>query len=168
MILVSDARRAEYLAAGWWGTATLFDHFAANVAARPDAEAVIDAPNREEFAHGLPARWTWSQLADQVDRFSILLMEAGIRRDDIVIMQLPNVVDSAKPQDLKQFLPAFLEDAFKQWAETETREIAMQLEQLAEKTVALVHEDARDSAKRVASVLGADARRPHALQGPAE
>jgi small GTP-binding protein len=78
---------------------------------------------------------------------------------DDVCRQLPNVIDSAKPQDLKQFLPAFLEDAFKQWAEAETREIAVQLEQLAEKTVALVREDARDSARRVAAVLGNDARR---------
>jgi hypothetical protein len=70
---------------------------------------------------------------------------------DDVCRQLPNVIDSAKPQDLKQFLPAFLEDAFKTWAEQETREIAMQLEQLAEKTVALVREDARDSAHRVAA-----------------
>ena len=78
---------------------------------------------------------------------------------DDVCRQLPNVIDSAKPQDLKQFLPAFLEDAFKTWAEQETREIAMQLEQLAEKTVALVREDARDSAHRVAAALGDDARR---------
>jgi hypothetical protein len=78
---------------------------------------------------------------------------------DDVCRQLPNVIDSAKPQDLKQFLPAFLEDAFKQWAEAETREIANHLEQLAEKTIALVREDARDSARRVATVLGSDARR---------
>jgi hypothetical protein len=35
----------------------------------------------------------------------------------------------------------------------------MRLEQLAEKTIALVREDAHDSAKRVAAVLGSDARR---------
>ena len=78
---------------------------------------------------------------------------------DDVCRQLPNVIDSAKPGDLKQYLPAFLEDAYKQWAEEETKEIAMQLERLAEKTVALVREDAHDSAKRVAAVLGSDARR---------
>jgi small GTP-binding protein len=78
---------------------------------------------------------------------------------DDVCRQLPNVIDSAKAQDLKQFLPSFLEDAFKQWAEEETREIATQLEQMAEKTVALVREDARDSASRLAAMLGSDARR---------
>jgi small GTP-binding protein len=97
-------------------------------------------------------------------REEVVSIKVAARKDldrfvDDVCRQLPNVVDSAKPQDLKQFLPAFLEDAFKEWAESETREIATQLEQLAEKTVALVREDARESAKRVASVLGADARR---------
>jgi small GTP-binding protein len=78
---------------------------------------------------------------------------------DDVCRQLPNVIDSAKAQDLKQFLPSFLENAFKQWAEEQTREIAIQLEQMAEKTVALVREDARDSASRLAAMLGRDARR---------
>ena len=97
-------------------------------------------------------------------REEVSAIKAGARKDldrfvDDVCRQLPNVIDAAKPTDLKQYLPAFLEDAYKQWAEEETREIAMQLEQLAEKTVALVREDAHDSAKRVAAALGSDARR---------
>jgi GTP-binding protein EngB required for normal cell division len=97
-------------------------------------------------------------------REEVVGIKTAARKDldrfvDDVCRQLPNVIDSAKPNELKQFLPAFLEDAFKQWAESETREIAVKLEQLAEKTVALVREDARDSARRVAAVLGSDARR---------
>jgi small GTP-binding protein len=76
-----------------------------------------------------------------------------------VCRQLPDVIDSAKPTDLKEFLPAFLEDAFKQWAEAETREIATKLEELAERTIALVRDDARDTARRVATALSGDARR---------
>jgi small GTP-binding protein len=91
-------------------------------------------------------------------------IKTGARKDldrfvDDMCRQLPSVIESAKAQDLKQFLPSFLEDAFKDWAEEETREIAIKLEQLAEKTIALVREDARDDARRVAAVLGSDARR---------
>jgi small GTP-binding protein len=91
-------------------------------------------------------------------------IKTGARKDldrfvDDVCQKLPNVIDAAKPGELKQYLPAFLEDAYKTWAEEQTKEIAMQLEQLAEKTVALVREDAHDSAKRVAAMLGSDARR---------
>lgn len=97
-------------------------------------------------------------------REEVAAIKTGARKDldrfvDDIIRQLPNVIESAKAQDLKQFLPAFLEDAFKQWAEEETKEIAVKLEQLAEKTIALVREDARDNARRVAAVLGSDARR---------
>jgi predicted GTPase len=97
-------------------------------------------------------------------REEVAAIKTGARKDldrfvDDIIRQLPNVIESAKAQDLKQFLPAFLEDAFKQWAEDETKEIAVKLEQLGEKTIALVREDARDNARRVAAVLGSDARR---------
>jgi len=97
-------------------------------------------------------------------REEVAAIKTAARKDlerfvDDVCRQLPDVIDSAKPQDLKQFLPAFLEDAFRQWAEAETREIAARLEQLAEKTIALVREDARDSARRVVAALGSDSRR---------
>jgi small GTP-binding protein len=97
-------------------------------------------------------------------REDVSAIKASARKDldrfvEDVVAKLPNVIDAAKPGDLKQYLPAFLEDAYRQWAEEETKEIAMQLEQLAEKTVALVREDAHDSAKRVAAVMGSDARR---------
>ncbi len=97
-------------------------------------------------------------------REDISAIKTGARKDldrfvDDVSRQLPNVIESAKAQDLKQYLPAFLEDAFKQWAEEQTKEIAVQLELCAEKTVALVRDDARDSARRVAAALGSDLRR---------
>jgi ribosome biogenesis GTPase A len=89
-------------------------------------------------------------------------IKAAARKDldrfvDDVCRQLPNVIDAARPSELKQYLPAFLEDAYREWAQDETKEIATQLEKLAEKTVALVREDAHDSAKRVASMMGSDA-----------
>jgi small GTP-binding protein len=91
-------------------------------------------------------------------------IKVGARKDlerfvDDMIRQLPNVIDSAKSGALKQFLPAFLEDEFKKWAEAETKEMAAQLELLAEKTIALVREDAHDSSKRVSEVLGTDHKR---------
>jgi ribosome biogenesis GTPase A len=97
-------------------------------------------------------------------REDVAAIKTGARKDldrfvDDVCRQLPNVIDAAKPGELKQYLPAFLEDAYKQWAEEETKEIAIELERLAEKTVALVREDAHESAKRVAAVMGSDARR---------
>jgi small GTP-binding protein len=78
---------------------------------------------------------------------------------DDTIRQIPNVIDSAKRSELKQYLPAFLEETFKKWAEEESREIAGKLEDLAEKTIALVREDQAETTKRVSQALGADLKR---------
>jgi hypothetical protein len=97
-------------------------------------------------------------------REDVMGIKVGARKDldrfvDEVIRQLPNVIDAAKGDELKKYLPAFLEDTFKKWAESETKEIAGQLETLAEKTIALVREDAHDTTKRVGEALGTDVKR---------
>jgi small GTP-binding protein len=75
------------------------------------------------------------------------------------IRQLPNVIESAKQDDLRKFLPSFLEDTFREWAEAESGEIAAKLEQLAEKTIALIKEDAHDATRRVGEALGGDVKK---------
>jgi small GTP-binding protein len=75
------------------------------------------------------------------------------------IRQLPNVIESAKQDDLRRFLPSFLEDTFRQWAEAESKEIGAKLEALAEKTIALMKEDADDATKRVGAALGQDVKK---------
>jgi GTP-binding protein EngB required for normal cell division/uncharacterized coiled-coil protein SlyX len=97
-------------------------------------------------------------------REDIASIRTAARKDldrfvDDVCRRLPDVIESAKPSELRQFLPAFLEDAFKQWTDLEVREIAVKLEQVAEKTIALVREDAHDGAQRVAAVLGNESAR---------
>lgn len=91
-------------------------------------------------------------------------IKVGARKDldrfvEETIRQLPNVIDAAKQEDLKQYLPAFLEDTFKKWAEAEAKEIGQKLEELAERTIALVREDANETTKRVAQTLGNDVKR---------
>ncbi|OOG50527.1 class I adenylate-forming enzyme family protein [Polaromonas sp. C04] len=93
MILVPKTKIDDYTARGWWGSTTLWNLFATHVRERPDAEAAVDACNRPDFAHGAPRRLTWAQLADEVDRFCGVLLQSGIRRDDILLMQLPNCVE---------------------------------------------------------------------------
>ena len=93
MILVSSDKIEEYTRKGWWGTATLWDWFRKNLHERPQAESVVDAFDRADFAHGAPQRLTWTQLAEAVDRFCHLLLELGIRRDEVLLMQLPNCVE---------------------------------------------------------------------------
>ncbi|MFC6281957.1 MULTISPECIES: class I adenylate-forming enzyme family protein [Polaromonas] len=93
MILIPQAKINDYTGRGWWGTQTLWDLFVHNLRERPDAEAVVDAPNRADFAHGTPRRLSWAGLADEVDRFCLLLLKQNIRRDDVLVMQMPNCVE---------------------------------------------------------------------------
>lgn len=69
------------------------------------------------------------------------------------VRQIPDVVDKAPAKDVKTHLGAFLESTFKEWANAETQEVANALEALAEKTIALINEDARETAKRLGDTL---------------
>jgi small GTP-binding protein len=91
-------------------------------------------------------------------------IKVGAQKDlerfvDDTLRQLPNVIASAKQEDLRKFLPSFLEDTFRQWAEAESKEIAGQLETLAERTIALIKEDAHEASSRVGDTLGRDVKR---------
>jgi small GTP-binding protein len=63
-------------------------------------------------------------------------------------------IEGADPDDLKTYFPGYLEAVVKGWAEHETKEIGAALEGIAERTIAIVREDAHDTAKRVGDQLG--------------
>ena len=99
-------------------------------------------------------------------REEIAAIRAWVRRDldhfvEGVIQQIPAAVDAASPSEIKVYLGSFLEKTLTEWAQKETREIAAALEALAEKTIALVREDAHDVAKRVGQALGSDVKTPN-------
>lgn len=99
-------------------------------------------------------------------REEVSAIRAWVRRDldrfvDDVLRQLPAIIDEANADEIKVYLGAFLERTFAEWAQAETKEIATALEALAEKTIALVREDAHDVAKRVGEALGADVKAPN-------
>ncbi len=93
MILSSRERIADYTARGWWGTRRIQDWLADAVRDRPDADALVDAPNRAEFFSGSPRRLTWHQLDEEVLRYAGLLLDLGLAKGDIVCTQLPNCVE---------------------------------------------------------------------------
>lgn len=80
----------RYRRAGWWGDRTLDDCLRAHVAMRPGHEAVVDPPNRLEVTGSVAHRLTWAELGDRVDRMACALLQAGLRRDDVIVVQLPN------------------------------------------------------------------------------
>ena len=93
MILNPQERIDEYTSRGWWGTRRIQDWFDDNLRTRPEAEALIDAPNRADFIDGAPRRLTWRALAAEADMYATAFLELGLAGDDIVCVQLPNCVE---------------------------------------------------------------------------
>jgi acyl-CoA synthetase (AMP-forming)/AMP-acid ligase II len=93
MILDAPERVAEYSAAGIWGDKTLSDLVIETAAVSPDAEALVDPPNRGELMPGEPRRLTYRDLVTQIDNLAAALLAAGLRKDDVLMVQLPNTVE---------------------------------------------------------------------------
>ncbi|MEW6539274.1 MAG: class I adenylate-forming enzyme family protein [Pseudomonadota bacterium] len=91
MILIPEARIRAMKARGWWGEATFDGLFTAQVARRSNSLALVDPVNAMEVVGRAPRRLTWGQIADEVDRMAAVLHAAGVRRDDVVVVQLPNI-----------------------------------------------------------------------------
>lgn len=84
---------AEYTAAGWFTDRTLTHIFDEAAADAPAMTALVDAPNRPEFAYGPPRRLTYAETAAEVKRMGGALQRLGIEQGDRVLVQLPNIVE---------------------------------------------------------------------------
>jgi acyl-CoA synthetase len=93
MILAPRERIEEYTSRGWWGTRRIHDHFADAASANPERIALCDPPNREAVVGGAPRRLSWRELECAVDDLSATFAAAGIGKDDVVLVQLPNCVE---------------------------------------------------------------------------
>jgi len=95
MVLHKPELIEEYTRKGYWGNKTLLERFAANCAAHPDREAVVDPPNRDELV-GTPAqRLTWDEFGRAVEATASELSSRGFGKDDVLVAQLPNVWELA-------------------------------------------------------------------------
>jgi len=93
MILVPEEKIAEYVRKGWWGERTLAEIFIATALRQPDAVAVADPPNLASVCGLQPRRWRWAELLREVGRMAAFLHAQGLRKDDVLVVQLPNCVE---------------------------------------------------------------------------
>jgi acyl-CoA synthetase (AMP-forming)/AMP-acid ligase II len=93
MIVAGEEKRRNFREAGWWGDQTLADLFFANATKHPERLTLVDAPNRPDFAFGAPRRLTYAQMREEVERFAGALLAAGIGKDDVIVIQLPNMTE---------------------------------------------------------------------------
>jgi small GTP-binding protein len=75
------------------------------------------------------------------------------------ITAIPREIDAVEADDIKKYLPGFLEDRFRAWAEQEGEKVAHLLERLAEEVIAVTNENVAAVAAALADRLGpADTR----------
>jgi len=67
---------------------------------------------------------------------------------------LPEQIDLVDAGDVKRFLPLFIQDKFKEWAEREGEHVGTLLERLAEEIIALANENAAEATAALADRLG--------------
>src|SRR3954464_9539178 len=74
--------------------ATLDDLFRRAAAARPDALALIDPPDRPSFTDGPVRRLTYAEADRAISGLAARLRGFGLPTDSVVAIQLPNTVES--------------------------------------------------------------------------
>jgi GTPase Era involved in 16S rRNA processing len=70
------------------------------------------------------------------------------------VQALPFQIDAVDADDVKTYLPAFIEDKFKEWAEVEGAKLASMLEHLAEEVIQITNENVQAAAATLAERLG--------------
>lgn len=94
MYLTPAARISDYEARGWWSGESVDQIFQRAVAAGGENTALVDPSNRAALDGEAPQRLNWVQLRERVERTAAALHKAGLRRDDVLCVQLPNTVDA--------------------------------------------------------------------------
>src|SRR3569623_66465 len=73
---------------------TIDDAFHQVALRRPDALALVDAPNREAFTDGSPRRLTYAEADRAISAIAGRLRRMGLPTDSIIGIQLPNIAES--------------------------------------------------------------------------
>lgn len=88
-----EAKVADYQARGWWTDETVERLFAEQVRTRGRHLAVVDPANREALLGSPPRRLTWAELDGEVTHLAAVLLQLGLRRGDVLGVQLPNTIE---------------------------------------------------------------------------
>jgi small GTP-binding protein len=84
-----------------------------------------------------------AQVRLDLERFTQLFLE-----------RLPEQIDATDALDVKRYLPPFIQDKFKEWAELTGERVGALLERLAEEVITVTNENARAASQAVADRLG--------------
>ena len=135
-MMTSSQQRIEALtSAGSWGSDTLHSLLERHARDRPSALALKDQPNREELTGDAPLSLRWAELDQASENLAVALQDIGVRADDRLIVQLPNVVELAVVYYAASKLGAIVSPVPVQYSSHELRKIAATLDATAMITI---------------------------------
>ena len=94
MFLTAKSQIEDYRAKGWWGTKTVDDMLQDAISAHPADTALVDPLNREMLDDVPPRSLSWTDLGQEVEKTAAALLARGLKKDDRLVVQLPNTVDA--------------------------------------------------------------------------
>jgi acyl-CoA synthetase (AMP-forming)/AMP-acid ligase II len=121
--------------AGAWRDKTLIDYFKDNVRTQADKVCLVDPPNKENLVGLKPERLTFKELDRAVDATAERLLALGIKKDDIIMVQLPNTWELAMLYLAITRAGALITPMPMQWRQSELEHIAKITEARAVVTV---------------------------------
>jgi acyl-CoA synthetase (AMP-forming)/AMP-acid ligase II len=124
MIFASQESIREWTDKGVWGKKTLVDYFKKNVARTPDAVCLADPPNKEALVGLKPEKLTFRDLDRAVDAAAEAFTAKGVKKDDIIMVQLPNCWELAMLYLAIARAGALISPMPMQWRQTEIEYIA--------------------------------------------
>ena len=95
MILTSKEQIEEYTSKGYWGNTTLNHIFKSFVDKQPKKDCFVDQPTKQALVGLGPERISYGDADKIIDILATNLLGLGIGKDDVVVVQLPNIVELA-------------------------------------------------------------------------
>lgn len=83
-IRYDEEMKEFYTQKGYWNSSTMADFWDQNAREIPDKEAFADCKSR----------LTWSQAKGLAHRLALVILEMGVKREEVVVTQLPNWVEA--------------------------------------------------------------------------
>lgn len=93
VVIVSQDLIDSYTNKGWWNNKTLIEIFLQSAERVPSRIALADPLNKEELVGMRPDRVTYGELKEKVDRLASYFLKNGISKDDVIVIQLPNIFE---------------------------------------------------------------------------
>lgn len=90
MILATQDNIEKYTKAGIWSKKNLLSYFKDHVKEDPNRVCIVDPIDKKKLVGLQPERLTYKEFAKAADATAEALLDIGLGRDDIIIVQMPN------------------------------------------------------------------------------